>query len=178
MTPETLALLLRVARGEVTPKTGVTGVTGVTDPEGYASTLPELRRLRQLRVKSSKFPDDAKAGVTEGVTSAPEADETDIIEREGMASGGVPSAYLRGWAMLQTYPPLGVSPETWQGVVNDTGRFLDRWGREADRFGWSSDELFQQPHGLVWKLSGGRVEALGINHARMDGGRLLARREG
>lgn len=91
-----LERLFAIARGEITPETGVTGVTGVTAVTGYASKSPELRQLRRLRVKNTSYQKDEIRDVTDGVTAAltlPDDDsdalqgEADRRNRDAIASG-------------------------------------------------------------------------------------------
>ena len=69
-------------------------------------------------------------------------------------------------------------PHRWQAAIADGRRFLARWGAQAERLGWTADDLFglheppANPHpsysrlarldcaGLVWILSGRPVIAL------------------
>ena len=39
-------------------------------------------------------------------------------------------------------PPSGFSPKRWRRVVDAAGMFLDRWGAEAIRCGWSDLDVF------------------------------------
>jgi hypothetical protein len=51
--------------------------------------------------------------------------------------GGVPALYAEAFARMQVAEPY--SP-----AVDDAGRFLDAWGSEAERLGWSAEALFRQ----------------------------------
>lgn len=159
----------------LTPKTAVTAVTPVTGPKSYGSNPLELRELRALRVKKHGLANHAKTPVTEAVTAPPLDADASILEREGMAVDGAPGVYLTAWARLQTHRPFGVSSEAWQRAVVSAGLFLDRWGEDAARLGWTAGQLFDAPYGLVWRLDGGLVEALGIDHARTADGRQARR---
>jgi hypothetical protein len=67
-------------------------------------------------------------------------------------------------------------------VIDDAGRFLDRFGNEAARLGWSAVDVFgtkdpsgiaSMPAGLVPLISGGMVESIGADRATIrmsDGG--------
>jgi hypothetical protein len=55
----------------------------------------------------------------------------------------VPRRWAEGYAALCTMPaPTGFSMERWQRIVDATGNFLDRWGAEAIRCGWTDLDLF------------------------------------
>ena len=86
-----------------------------------------------------------------------------------MAMGGVPDRFLDAWARLQCQRPEGVTEQTWRQAIDDAGRFLDKWGKLADSFGWTPGDLFDVPRdgamGLAWWLKGRTVSALGPEHA-------------
>src|SRR5205823_5743274 len=60
-------------------------------------------------------------------------------------------------------------------LMNDAGRFLDRWGAEAARHGWSAIDVFgiaanrsvggPTASGLVALIKGGLVESIGPDRA-------------
>src|SRR5262249_29123795 len=74
--------------------------------------------------------------------------------------------------------PALVEPARWQQAIEDGRRFLSQWGKQAERLGWTSRDLFglhavpANPHasynrlsrydcvGLVWLLEGKPVVAL------------------
>ena len=86
-----------------------------------------------------------------------------------MAPGSVPERYLDARARFQLQCPGGVTEQAWRQAIDDTGRFLDQWGKLADSFGWLPGDLFDVPRegamGLVWWLKGRTVTALGPEHA-------------
>jgi hypothetical protein len=89
-----------------------------------------------------------------GVVAEP--DEVEIEERRAMAMGGVPEAYLDGWARLQVQRPVAVSEDEWRQAIIDAGLFLDRFGDHAVELGWTPGDLFDapcdsSPGGLVWR---------------------------
>ena len=106
-------------------------------------------------------------------------DEAGIEERAGLAADCVPACYLDAWARLNCQKPLRVSDAEWRLAHDDGGQFLDAWGEDAATLGWTSGELFDVTAGLVWRLGGERIEALGPDHARLRGGRTLkSKRDG
>jgi hypothetical protein len=91
---------------------------------------------------------------------------TEIEERKAMAMGGVPEAYLDGWARLQCQRPATVSDDEWRQAIVDAGLFLDQWGGMAVELGWTPADLFDPPSegnpgGLVWRIRGQGIRALG-----------------
>jgi hypothetical protein len=167
-------------RGETVADNGVTGVTGVTGARGYASKSLELCQLRRLRLKDSDLEKSVFGGVVEGVTDAPEPDEVEIQERTGLAAGGVPPIYVDAWARLQCRRPPPVCQDRWRTVINDAGLFLDAWGEQAVKHGWTVGEIFDVPRGgarggLIWFIEGEGIEAFGAQYARTHGGRCFDR---
>ena len=56
---------------------------------------------------------------------------------------GVPDEWGEGLAALHLAEPLeGFSPASWRQLLDDVGRFLDRWGLDAARHGWSALDVF------------------------------------
>jgi len=84
----------------------------------------------------------------------------------------------RTYKALEARCPDYVPAMRWQQAVEEGRRFLATWGEPAERFGWTSADLFglapvpEQPHpsyrrlsrydctGLVWLLDGRPVVAL------------------
>lgn len=82
------------------------------------------------------------------------------------------------FAELEQRCPDHVDAASWQAAIADGRRFLARWGAQAERLGWTADDLFglheppANPHpsysrlarldcaGLVWILNGRPVIAL------------------
>jgi hypothetical protein len=100
-------------------------------------------------------------------------DRTAIEERAGLAADSVPAVYLDAWSRLNHQRRLGVSEAEWRLALDDGGRFLDAWGSEAAELGWTPGELFDVRAGLVWRLVGQHVEAIGADHLRLSGGRTI-----
>jgi hypothetical protein len=110
---------------------------------------------------------------------SPQIDET---EREAIAIelGGVPEIYALAFAQLQAHAPPEAPLERWHEFINDAGIFLDQWGRDAERLGWTAEDLFglhpvapmarYDRMGLIWLLKGERVVALTTTGARLSGG--------
>ena len=111
--------------------------------------------------------------------TGPELDPTEVNEREAMAvEGGVPATFARTFAVFQLARPAGVSRDCWELAINDAGRFLDTWGHEAERLGWSApDVIGPSRHALVWALNGARVTRLTTTTATLSDGRTFTRAE-
>ena len=99
---------------------------------------------------------------------------------------GVPAEWGEGLAALHLADPLeGFTLASWRQLLNDAGRFVDRWGSEAARLGWTALDLFgvhqvapavrYDAMGLMPLIRGGEVVALDATRAtiRMPAGGLL-----
>ena len=97
----------------------------------------------------------------------------DFPERAALAEigAGVPREWAEGYARLQVVrPPAGIAVWRWQQVIDDAGRFLDRWATQAVALGWRTLDVFgvhrEKPverfdaAGLVWLLRGAEVVAI------------------
>jgi hypothetical protein len=60
-----------------------------------------------------------------------------------------------------------------QLALDCRGCFLDVFGSEAAALQWTPRELFDVATGLVWRLAGGREEAIRAAHARSRDGRTI-----
>jgi hypothetical protein len=90
----------------------------------------------------------------------------------------VPAIYAGPFAALQLACPGRVPEQRWRQAINDAGRFLDQWGREAERFGWQIEELFglhdeapmfRYDHmGLIWILRGRSVTGINLDFAMVN----------
>lgn len=110
-------------------------------------------------------------------------------ERAGIAEydGGLPREWAEGLAKLCTMPPpAGYTPRRWSRLVNDAGRFADRWAAQAAGLGWSVLDVFgvnpRAPDarydgmGLVPMLNGAEAVAILPGAARVgmgSGGELI-----
>jgi hypothetical protein len=84
---------------------------------------------------------------------------------------------------LEYHKPDLVSAEDWQRAVDDGRRFIVRWGEQAEKLGWTAEDLFglhdppEKPGqnyrrlsrydaiGLVWLLHGRPVVTLTADRA-------------
>jgi hypothetical protein len=72
-----------------------------------------------------------------------------------------------------------VARDRWNAFINDAGLFLDAWGKQAERLGWTVDDLFglhprtpmarYDQMGMLWLLKGEHVVALTATEARLSG---------
>jgi hypothetical protein len=92
--------------------------------------------------------------------------------------GGIPHAWAEGFARLQmTAYPAAMRPDRWRQMIDDAGRFLDRWAAKAAALGWDTASVFgvhaDRPiervdcAGLVWLLRGNDIEAISPSVARI-----------
>ena len=165
MKADALARLCRIASGARLGPAVVTNTPHVT-PRKPAVT-PDTP-VTPLRAKVGK-------AVRESDDEAP--DLAEIEERAGLASDTVPALYLDAWARLNCQKPTRVSEAEWRLALNDGGLFLDAWGDDAAALDWTPGALFDVASGLVWRLGGERVEAFGVDHARLSDGRVVMRGE-
>jgi hypothetical protein len=96
------------------------------------------------------------------------------------------SVLADAFAALEQRCPDAVPVDRWQRAVEDGRRFLGQWAEQAERLGWTPDDLFglhptapmrRYDHmGLVWLLGGGKVVALTTDTTtiRMPSGSLLS----
>jgi len=101
----------------------------------------------------------------------------EIDEWAGLAADRMAPVYLDAWARLNCQKPASVSEAEWRLALDDGGRFLDAWGNEAAEAEWTPGELFDVTAGLIWRVAGERVEAIGAEHVRLGDGRTIARGE-
>jgi len=72
---------------------------------------------------------------------------------------GVPREWAEGFARLDLgVPPAGFNDARWRLLLDDGGRFLDRWAGEAARLGWEALEVF----GIHPLVPSARFDAMGL----------------
>jgi hypothetical protein len=86
------------------------------------------------------------------------------------SNGSVPVVYAAACAALQAKCPTNVDQPRWHDAKADADLFLAQWGEQAERLGWTADDLFglhpvaplarYDDIGLVWLLRGRSVVAL------------------
>jgi hypothetical protein len=143
---------------------------GTTQPfaaEGFRPSGSEVPRFRAQ---------DRQSNIS---TNEPERDEDERIALT-VIDGRVSAIFAQAFACLQVSQPSRMHRWVWERVINDAGLFLDKWGVQAERLGWSAEDLFAEPGssrsgGLVWRLSGRRVVALSASGATLSRGVRLQR---
>ncbi|MGB9151824.1 MAG: hypothetical protein WCD70_01925 [Alphaproteobacteria bacterium] len=116
------------------------------------------------------------------------AASVEVFDREAfderaaiIEANGVSREWAEGYATLCTMPrPSVYSLGRWQQIIDDGGRFLDAWGREAAALGWRAVDVFgvnpDAPEcrydgaGLVPLLTGRRVCDIRKDTAQIDCG--------
>lgn len=84
--------------------------------------------------------------------------------------GGVPREWAEGFARLDlAVPPSGFDQERWRQLIDDGGRFLDRWAGTAAACGWSAADIF----GLHPGAPAARYDGMGLV-ALIGGGEVVA----
>jgi hypothetical protein len=125
-----LALLKQADNDGVTLTPTATGGITIRTPNQHA-----LTRWREL-VR------DNKATLLEALE---EERAHALTEREAFIhhGGGVPLLWAKGYARLCLMPaPSNYRKKDWEHLINNTGLFLDRWGKAAAAAGWSEYDLF------------------------------------
>jgi hypothetical protein len=162
------------------PAQRVHGVFDHPGPNGDPASLAKAFRLAAISAYGTAGPEFVRRLIGERVTGEAEPDAAEIEERAALAADRVPAVYLDAWASLQCTRPLSIDLDAWRRAINDAGLFLDAWGADAAAMAWSANELFDvpragRPGGLLWRLSGGRVQTLGKESARLTDGRMIRR---
>lgn len=138
-------------------KTCVTRVTDVTSTKSSTCQLHDFVTL--------------VTGIADNIPECPDLDERQAIAE---VEGGILPLYSAGFACLQLTPPAGLSVPRWLQVVDDAGRFLDAFGRQAQAMGWRADDLFR-PDGLVQTLQGVHITKITTTTAVLSDGRTFKR---
>jgi hypothetical protein len=95
----------------------------------------------------------------------------------GLAADSVPFRDLEAWARLNCQRPQGAREADWRRALQDGGLFLDEFRNEAATLCWRPGELFDLRNGLIWRLSGERVLAVGTHGVRLRNGLRLGKRD-
>jgi hypothetical protein len=138
----------------------------------YLAKLRALQKSQKETLGAHSKPSKPGFEGFEGDRSAPICNFQDRC-------GGLPTrTYARVLAALESGPPDLVPVARWQQAVEDSQRFLSRWGDQARALGWTAKDLFglhnppEKPDpsysrlsrydetGLIWLLQGREVVAL------------------
>jgi hypothetical protein len=155
------------------PEMGTTGTTA--QRTSTAELVPPKCLLIQQFSGSGTTGTTGTTGIRSTLQTAGSDSRRDgeFEERAALIEEGahVPRAWAEAFARLDLMPrPASVPEERWRQIIDDGGRFLDRWGRHAADLGWSEQEVFGtdslvpvpvlEPAGLVPMIMGGVVEVI------------------
>jgi hypothetical protein len=158
---------------------------------------PKTAEVSQLSQGSK--PENASSGLdfnasVASVASVADADseisirQADFDERAALVEygAGVPREWAEGFARLDLgNPSVGFNDARWRLLLDDGGRFLDRWANEAAHLGWQTKDVFGihplapsarfDAMGLVPIINGGEVISIAERSAtvRSPGGSKL-----
>jgi hypothetical protein len=135
-----------------------------------------LLRLDQLRARAPSVPEPQRTRVhiVQNVQNLPAPGTFEHFEQFEHAHRGRPAVVPREWtegcARLCAFPhPAAIPPARWRELVDNAGRFLERWGGQAAALGWSTADIFgchrEAPlarydlQGLVFIIGSGEVVA-------------------
>lgn len=148
-------------------------------PARNSVATPSLKALASKVLARNKPRNSCATGLLQEVVQPDPFDHDAFAERVAIIeANGVPREWAEGFATLCTMPcPPTMPPQRWQQIVDDGGRFLDRWGRQAAVLGWRAVEVFgvhpaaplrrYDGMGLVPLLQGHEVVALTASMARI-----------
>jgi hypothetical protein len=157
---------------------GTTGTTGRRT--SIFEVVPAKCLLEQQLSGSATTGTTRTTGIRSTLQTSASSNERDaeFEERAALIEAGarVPRAWAEAFARLDLMPrPATLPEERWREIVDDGGRFLDRWGRYAAELGWSEQDVFGadplvpvailEPAGLVPMITGGVVEAIAPDRA-------------
>ena len=148
-----------------------------SDGDGTSLRSPTPINAPTARGDASRVPD--LPPIHSDASGAPAESGTDRFEERAALieyGAGVPREWAEGFARLElAKPPTGFDARRWRTLIDDGGKFLDRWGAEAARLGWSALDVFgahpvapavrYDAAGLVQLISGGEVIAVRADRA-------------
>jgi hypothetical protein len=102
-----------------------------------------------------------------------EAERVAIVEHDGK----IPREWAEGFARLDPdRPPRDVPPHRWRSICDAISAFLDCWGAEAARLGWTAHDLFgadgERPE-VTWLNSGPLWSGDGARVVELDADRIV-----
>jgi hypothetical protein len=150
-----------------------------------SSVLPNAKTAKSAKrhgVESEPAPFGSFGGfgtTRKGPAEQPEPEAiVDFEERAAMVECGakVPREWAEGFAGLDLARPVnGFTLQQWRQLIDDGGRFLDRWAWDAERLGWKAADVFglhpiapnanNSLSGLVLLINGGEVVRLARDYA-------------
>jgi hypothetical protein len=127
---------------------------------------PSLKILKTLKTESPAIGGRGSEDIEDFEESSrkPKFDPDTLEERAALVQyeGSIPHGWAEGFARLdRSVPADSLSMTRWQQIIDDGGRFLDRWSSTADALGWDPASVFGlKPAGLVMLIDGGDVTAI------------------
>jgi hypothetical protein len=88
----------------------------------------------------------------------------------------VPLRYATSLRQLELARPESITQDRHECFCREARTFFQRWGRQAERLGWSCDDLLGIETGLLWSLRGQTVTDLGAKTAKLSGGLVFRKR--
>lgn len=124
-----IAALAEIEKRQGTP-------ANVANPANPGSKISNFSRISRGPLAKSDF-----CGFPGASTAAPDA------AVGGLPDGSLQNSELERWvegiAMLRRdEPPPGFAMPRWEMLVDAGQRLLDRWGKQAVRLGWTTEDLF------------------------------------
>ena len=135
--------------------------------------LPESDRMPATVATVATEPLAGAQSVASVATVAAAEDRNAAFEERAAIveyDGGVPREWAEGFARLDlAEPPAGFDQNRWRQLIDDGGRFLDRWAETAAECGWSATDIF----GLHPGVPAARYDGMGLV-ALIGGGEVIA----
>jgi hypothetical protein len=152
------------------------------------SVLPNAKTAKSAK-SSAADGEQAPFGSFDGFgndqNGAAEPVGSDVVvaleERAALIECGanVPREWAEGFARLDLARPVkGFTERQWRQLIDDGGKFLDRWAAEAERMGWRPVDVFgvhpiapnanNSLSGLALLINGGEVIRLAKHHATIQ----------
>ena len=153
-------------------------------PFENATSAGDPAKAAKAAKPSAKFSGFSKfsSGRLAFCPSEAESERTVVVEHDT----GVPHEWEEGVARLDgAVAPAGFAAHRWRELVDNAGRFIDRWAAQARSLGWTTFSIFgchpeaplarHDMQGLVFLIGSGEVVAITAATAaiRTRGGALL-----
>jgi hypothetical protein len=146
------------------------------------ASSPSVSFGNPSNARSQNFCDQDESEETTPKTAIPLADNTDKFEERAAIvefDAGVPREWAEGYARLCTIPRHpDFTEKSWRRLIDDSGRFLDRWAVKVAAMGWTTQEVFgvhpDKPdarldlRGLVPSVCGTEVVAVSADSATVQ----------
>lgn len=128
----------------------------ISPMEGASVSLVSVSPKHILRLEEVKLPPKAPKARPDKTDKRYSAGGTAVLLE---APNGVPEVWVQGVADLLVMPtPTDWPTARWATLQEDARVFLDTWGGQADRLGWTAHDLFSVHSGASYA----RVDAMGL----------------